>query len=39
MLGEIGSGASKVDGALPMELNDSWGLFTRLHLSHKGRLN
>jgi hypothetical protein len=38
-LGEIGSGASKVTGALPMELKDSWGLFTRLHLSHKGRLN
>jgi hypothetical protein len=38
-LGEIGSGASKVTGALPMELKDSWGLFTRLHLSHGGRLN
>ena len=38
-LGEIGSGMSKVTGALPMELKDSWGLFARLHLSHKGRLN
>ena len=38
-LGEIGSGASKVTGALPMELKDSWGLFARLHLGHKGRLN
>jgi hypothetical protein len=28
-----------VTGALPMELKDSWGLFTRLHLSHGGRLN
>ena len=38
-LGEIGSGTSKVTGALPMELKDSWGLFAHLHLSHKGRLN
>ena len=38
-LGEIGSGTSTVTGALPMELKDSWGLFCRLHLSHKGRLN
>ena len=38
-LGEIGSGATKVTGALPMELKDSWGLFARLHLSHRGRLN
>ena len=38
-LGEIGSGTSTVTGALPMELKDSWGLFCRIHLSHKGRLN
>ena len=38
-LGEIGSGTSTVTGALPMELKDSWGLFCRLHLSYKGRLN
>jgi hypothetical protein len=38
-LGEIGSAASKVTGALPMDMKDSWGLFARLHLGHKGRLN
>ena len=38
-LGEVASGTSKVAGALPMELKDSWGLFAHLHLSHKGRLN
>ena len=38
-LGEIGSGTSTVTGPLSMELKDSWGLFCRLHLSHKGRLN
>ena len=38
-LGEIGSGASKITGPLAMDLKDSWGLFARLHLSHKGRLN
>jgi hypothetical protein len=38
-LGEIGSGTSTVAGALPMQLKDSWGLFCRIHLSRKGRLN
>jgi hypothetical protein len=38
-LGEIGSGTSKITGRLPIDLKDSWGLFARLHLSHKGRLN
>ena len=33
------AGTSTVTGALPMELKDSWGLFTRIHLSHKGALN
>ena len=38
-LGEIGSGTSKTTGPLAIDLKDSWGLFARLHLSHKGRLN
>jgi hypothetical protein len=38
-LGEIASGTSKVTGPLAIDLKDSWGLFARLHLSHKGRLN
>ena len=38
-LGEIGSGTSTTTGPLAMELKDSWGLFCRIHLSHKGRLN
>ena len=38
-LGEVASGTSKITGRLPMDLKDSLGLFARLHLSHKGRLN
>jgi hypothetical protein len=38
-LAEIGSGTSKVNGPLPMDLKDSFGAFARIHLSHKGRLN
>jgi hypothetical protein len=38
-LGEIGSATSKTSGPVAMDLKDSWGLFARLHLSHKGRLN
>ena len=38
-LGEIGSGTSKTTGALAIDLKDSWGVFTPIHLSDKGRMN
>jgi hypothetical protein len=38
-LWEIGSGASKTAGPLAIDLENSGGLFARLYLSHKGRLN
>jgi hypothetical protein len=38
-LAEIGSGTSKVTGAVPLDLKDSYGQFAHIHLSDKGRLN
>jgi hypothetical protein len=38
-LAEIGSGTSKVTGAIPFDLKNSYGQFAHLHLSHKGRMN
>lgn len=36
---EIGSGTSKTEGAVSLDLKDTYGQFAHLHLSHKGRLN
>ncbi len=36
---EIGSGTSKTTGPITLDLNDSYGQFAHIHLSHKGRLN
>lgn len=38
-LAEIGSGTSQATGSIPMSLENSYGQFAQLHLSHKGRMN
>jgi hypothetical protein len=38
-LAEIGSGTSKTNGPIALDLKDTYGQFAHLHLSHKGRLN
>jgi hypothetical protein len=38
-LAEIGSGTSKTTGPVTLDLQETYGQFAHLHLSHKGRLN
>jgi len=35
---EMGSGTSKIEGAMPMSLKDSYGQFAQIHLSNVGNL-
>jgi hypothetical protein len=38
-LAEIASGTSKTNGAIPLDLKDTYGQFAHIHLGHNGRLN